>query len=230
MDLLQLVFGFVNAPLFATFLLGMFWKRTTGHGAFSGLLSGTTRRRRDARLDSRRRQGRMARRRSTSFRRRWRRISGSRSSRGPRASSSRSWSASPRGRNRNPNSADLVYGFTELPSEQGVVWYKRPGPLAIVVSRHGDRVKFLVLVNRMDLRVPSGWFFLLLGAILIAMGTLTTYSAPLTSHNVNCMPVWQWLFSEDGCFGCRNRSRKGSVSEDLHGGAAPTVFTVRQAE
>ncbi|HEX8985686.1 MAG TPA: sodium:solute symporter family protein, partial [Bryobacteraceae bacterium] len=42
MDLLQLVFGFVNAPLFATFLLGMFWKRSTGHGAFAGLLSGTT--------------------------------------------------------------------------------------------------------------------------------------------------------------------------------------------
>ena len=41
MDLLQLVFGFVNAPLFATFLLGMFWKRTTGHGAFSGLIAGT---------------------------------------------------------------------------------------------------------------------------------------------------------------------------------------------
>jgi SSS family solute:Na+ symporter len=41
MDLLQLVFAFVNAPLFATFLLGMFWKRTTGHGAFFGLLIGT---------------------------------------------------------------------------------------------------------------------------------------------------------------------------------------------
>ena len=41
MDLLQLVFAFVNAPLFATFALGMFWKRTTGHGAFTGLLSGT---------------------------------------------------------------------------------------------------------------------------------------------------------------------------------------------
>jgi SSS family solute:Na+ symporter len=41
MDLLQLVFGFVNAPLFATFLLGMFWKRATGHGAFFGLLGGT---------------------------------------------------------------------------------------------------------------------------------------------------------------------------------------------
>jgi SSS family solute:Na+ symporter len=40
MDLLQLVFAFVNAPLFATFLLGMFWKRTTGHGAFFGLLAG----------------------------------------------------------------------------------------------------------------------------------------------------------------------------------------------
>jgi SSS family solute:Na+ symporter len=34
----SLVFGFVNAPLFATFLLGMFWKRTTGTGAFLGLV------------------------------------------------------------------------------------------------------------------------------------------------------------------------------------------------
>ena len=41
MDFLQLVFAFVNAPLFATFLLGMFWKRSTGHGAFFGLLGGT---------------------------------------------------------------------------------------------------------------------------------------------------------------------------------------------
>lgn len=41
MDVLQLVFGFVNAPLFATFMLGMFWRRATGHGAFFGLLSGT---------------------------------------------------------------------------------------------------------------------------------------------------------------------------------------------
>jgi len=41
MDALQLIFSLVNAPLFATFLLGMFWKRTTGHGAFVGLLCGT---------------------------------------------------------------------------------------------------------------------------------------------------------------------------------------------
>jgi SSS family solute:Na+ symporter len=41
MNMLQLVFSFVNAPLFATFLLGMFWRRTTGHGAFWGLVSGT---------------------------------------------------------------------------------------------------------------------------------------------------------------------------------------------
>ncbi|MDD2708523.1 MAG: sodium:solute symporter family protein [Verrucomicrobiae bacterium] len=41
MDMLQLVFGFVNAPLFATFLLGMFWRRATGHGAFFGLMAGT---------------------------------------------------------------------------------------------------------------------------------------------------------------------------------------------
>ncbi|MBM3727379.1 MAG: sodium/solute symporter [Acidobacteria bacterium] len=41
MDMLQLVFAFVNAPLFATFLLGMFWRRATGHGAFTGLAAGT---------------------------------------------------------------------------------------------------------------------------------------------------------------------------------------------
>jgi SSS family solute:Na+ symporter len=41
MELLQLVFAFVNAPLFATFALGMFWKRSTGHGAFWGLVAGT---------------------------------------------------------------------------------------------------------------------------------------------------------------------------------------------
>jgi SSS family solute:Na+ symporter len=42
MDFLQLVFAFINAPLFAAFLMGMFTKRTTGHGAFWGLLTGTT--------------------------------------------------------------------------------------------------------------------------------------------------------------------------------------------
>jgi SSS family solute:Na+ symporter len=41
MDLLQLLFAIVNAPLFATFLLGMFWKRASGQGAFLGLLAGT---------------------------------------------------------------------------------------------------------------------------------------------------------------------------------------------
>jgi SSS family solute:Na+ symporter len=40
MDIIQLVFGFVNAPLFATFVLAMFWKRTTSTGAFLGLFGG----------------------------------------------------------------------------------------------------------------------------------------------------------------------------------------------
>jgi SSS family solute:Na+ symporter len=41
MDALQLAFAVVTAPLFATILLGMFWKRATGHGAFAGLMAGT---------------------------------------------------------------------------------------------------------------------------------------------------------------------------------------------
>jgi solute:Na+ symporter, SSS family len=40
MDFLQTIFSMINAPLFAVIFLGMFWKRTTGHAAFSGLLLG----------------------------------------------------------------------------------------------------------------------------------------------------------------------------------------------
>jgi SSS family solute:Na+ symporter len=40
MDFTQTVFGFVNAPLLATFLFGMFWKRTSAWGGFFGLLTG----------------------------------------------------------------------------------------------------------------------------------------------------------------------------------------------
>ena len=41
MDFIQGVFALVNAPLFATMVLGMFWRRCTGLGAFLGLAGGT---------------------------------------------------------------------------------------------------------------------------------------------------------------------------------------------
>jgi hypothetical protein len=37
----------------------------------------------------------------------------------------------------------------------------------------------------LDLRVPSGWFFVLMGAILSAVGLAANYTAPLTHSNVN---------------------------------------------
>jgi SSS family solute:Na+ symporter len=40
MDMLQLVFAFVNAPLFATFLLGMFWRRPRATEPSSASCSG----------------------------------------------------------------------------------------------------------------------------------------------------------------------------------------------
>jgi solute:Na+ symporter, SSS family len=40
MDYIQAIFSWVNAPLFATMMLGMFWKRTTSAGAFWGLIAG----------------------------------------------------------------------------------------------------------------------------------------------------------------------------------------------
>jgi solute:Na+ symporter, SSS family len=41
MNYLQTLFGFFNAPLFATFILGMFWRRMTATAGWTGLVSGT---------------------------------------------------------------------------------------------------------------------------------------------------------------------------------------------
>jgi SSS family solute:Na+ symporter len=41
MNYLQTLFGFFNAPLFATFILGMFWKRMTPTAGWVGLVAGT---------------------------------------------------------------------------------------------------------------------------------------------------------------------------------------------
>ncbi|MBB2985277.1 sodium:solute symporter family protein [Terracoccus luteus] len=41
MSYLQTLFGFFNAPLFATFILGMFWKRMTATAGWVGLSAGT---------------------------------------------------------------------------------------------------------------------------------------------------------------------------------------------
>jgi len=140
MDFLQLDFGFVNAPLFATFLLGMFWKHTTGHGAFWGLLTGTIAATATYGLTSAEHNGgwfgvhhefpsAMA----QSF---WVSIV--------------AWSACmivtlvislltrPRPESELRN---LVYGFTDVPPETTAPWYKRPGPLAIVV------IAVLVVMN-----------------------------------------------------------------------------------
>ena len=40
-DYIQALFSFFNAPLFAVFILGLFWKRMTGTAGWTGLVSGT---------------------------------------------------------------------------------------------------------------------------------------------------------------------------------------------
>ena len=48
MDYIQLLFSFFNAPLFATFIIGMYWKRMTPWAGFCGPRGRHVRRRRDA--------------------------------------------------------------------------------------------------------------------------------------------------------------------------------------
>ena len=132
MDFLQLIFGFVNAPLFATFLLGMFWKRTTGHGAFSGLLVGTITATLTHGLTIAEGKGAWI----------------ANLHEFPSTMAQNFWIAicafvacllvtfvvslvtKPKADSELHN---LVWGVTEFPHEPDAPWYKRPGPLAIVV-------------------------------------------------------------------------------------------------
>src|SRR5579872_36351 len=133
MDLLQLVFGFVNAPLFATFLLGMFWKRATPNGAFFGLIAGTCAAASTWLLTVAEGKGGLLRVvhvfPSTMAQNFWIAIF--------------AWTGcflttilvSLVTRQRSePELKGLVYGLTELPSDEGVSWYRRPGVLAIIVA------------------------------------------------------------------------------------------------
>jgi SSS family solute:Na+ symporter len=133
MDFLQLVFGFVNAPLFATFLLGMFWKRSTGHGAFTGLISGTAAAALTHGLTVAEGKGgwlgAVHTFPSTMAQNFWIAIF--------------AWSAcfvvtmlvslvtQPK---PAAELKGLVYGLTELPHDRDKAWYLRPGPVAIVVG------------------------------------------------------------------------------------------------
>ncbi len=133
MDFLQLVFGFVNAPLFATFLLGMFWKRATGHGAFSGLLTGTGIAALTHGLTVAEGKGGwiapLHTFPSTMAQNFWIAIFAFSSCFVITALVSVATDAKPESQLRN-----LVYGLTDVPHEYGVPWYKRPGPLAVVVA------------------------------------------------------------------------------------------------
>ena len=134
MDFLQLVFGFVNAPLFATFLLGMFWKRATGHGAFTGLLAGTGGRRRDARVDPGGRQGRLARHGAAHFSVHHGAEFLDRDLRLVHVFPGyHSGEPGCRSRSRRAELHNLVYGLTDIPHDASLPWYKRPLPLAVVV-------------------------------------------------------------------------------------------------
>ncbi|MBI3210459.1 MAG: sodium:solute symporter family protein [Candidatus Solibacter usitatus] len=137
MDFLQLVFAFVNAPLFATFLLGMFWKRATGHGAFLGLLMGT--------LAAAAHHGlTIPKGAAIGIKGGW---LGAVSTY-PSEMAQNFWTAiwawsacfvvtivismitAPRA---EAELKGLVYSLTERPPEENLAWYKRPGPLGCII-------------------------------------------------------------------------------------------------
>ncbi len=139
MDLLQLVFGFVNAPLFATFLLGMFWKRSTGHGAFWGLISGTGAAAATWALTVAEGKGgvlgKLYEFPSTMAQNFW--IAIFAWSFCMIATTVISLATQPKA---DSELRGLVYGLTEIPAED-VPWYRRPVPLALVV------IAVLVVLN-----------------------------------------------------------------------------------
>ena len=137
MNYMQTLFSFFNAPLFATFLLGMFWKRATGHGAFTGLVAGTVAAavHHGLTLPAGAAVG----------------VKGGYLgvlSTFPSELAQTFWTAivawtacfgvtigvSLLTRPRQPGELQgLVYGLTEIPGDPVSRWYQRPGPLALVV-------------------------------------------------------------------------------------------------
>ncbi|HXZ20541.1 MAG TPA: sodium:solute symporter family protein [Candidatus Acidoferrales bacterium] len=125
MDYLQLIFSFVNAPLFATFLLGMFWKRATPNGAFFGLVGGTA----------------AAAGHWLATQSRWMTYESQMAANFSRAIWA--WSAcflltilvslvtQPR---PEAELAGLVYGLTEKPSHAHLPWLRRPAALALLAA------------------------------------------------------------------------------------------------
>lgn len=132
MDVLQLVFGFVNAPLFATFLLGMFWKRTTGHGAFFGLVSGTLAAAATYGLTIAEDKGGfiavLHHFPSTMAQNFWIAICAWTACMGITVAVSLVTAPKP-----DAELKGLVYGLTEIPQDE-VAWYRKPVPLAIAVA------------------------------------------------------------------------------------------------
>jgi SSS family solute:Na+ symporter len=140
MDFLQLIFAFINAPLFATFLLGMFWKRSTGHGAFFGLISGT--------LAAALHHGLTAPAGAeTLVKGGW---LGTVVHTYPSEMAQNFWTAiyaftaallitiiislATKQKKTDEDMKGLVYSLTPKISQEDVVWYKRPAPLAILVG------------------------------------------------------------------------------------------------
>ncbi|HYL73549.1 MAG TPA: sodium:solute symporter family protein [Bryobacteraceae bacterium] len=132
MDFLQLVFGFVNAPLFATFLLGMFWKRATGHGAFTGLLAGTAAAAATHGLTIAENKGgwlgAIHNFPSTMAQNFWIAIFAWTTCFAVTILVSLLTAPKPVADLHN-----LVYGLTDIPHDAGLPWYKRPMPLAAIV-------------------------------------------------------------------------------------------------
>jgi SSS family solute:Na+ symporter len=140
MDFLQLIFAFINAPLFATFLLGMFWKRSTGHGAFFGLISGT--------LAAAFHHGLTAPAgAATLVKGGW---LGSVLHTYPSEMAQNFWTAiyaftaalvltilismATRQLKSDEDMKGLVYSLTPRITQEGVAWYRRPAPMAIIVG------------------------------------------------------------------------------------------------
>ena len=182
LDVLQLVFSFVNAPLFATFMLGMFWRRTTGHGAFTGLFSGTA----AAAL-----------------------VHGATLAEGkggwitnahtfPSVMAQNFYIAIAAWTTcfvvtalvslaTRPKSDEemrgLVMGLTEIPTDAHEPWFRRPGPSGGDRRRGARRHQRRVLVTAViDLRLIIGVFFVIVGLLLL---TVTGARAPLTPGPVN---------------------------------------------
>ena len=84
----------------------------------------------------------------------------------------------------------LVYSLTERPRDGGLAWYKRPAVLGVIVLAATRDAQPGVLLMGLDVRLPVGLMFAIMGALLVGYGLFGDQAIYARSLGINVNVIW----------------------------------------